>query len=159
MQEHEKFMRITIKEALKSKENGGAPTAAIIVKNGEVISTGWSMVGINMDPSGHSELEAIKKACKKLNTLELKGCTLYSTVETCSMCLGCASWSGLTSIVFGAYKEDIPGNSYAIKEYNLETESSRMDPEISTIGGVLGKECAELMKDYENWMPAGNSNS
>lgn len=153
MTQDEKYMRLAIEEAQKSLENGGAPTSAVIVKDDEVIATGWSMVGINMDPSGHSELEAIKSACKKLNTLSLEGYVMYSTIETCSMCLSCASWAGLSKIVFGAYKEDFPGNPYNIDDYHVERESKRMVPPIEVAGGVLREECAALMKGYKDWMP------
>jgi tRNA(Arg) A34 adenosine deaminase TadA len=153
MNQDEKYMKIAIKEARRSQENGGAPTAAVIVEDGKVIAIGWSVVGINLDPSGHSELEAIKNACKELNTLNLKDCTMYSTIETCSMCLGCAGWTGLSRIVFGAYKEDFPGNPYNMDEYHVEEESKRMTPPIEVAGGVLREECAELMQNIENWTP------
>jgi tRNA(adenine34) deaminase len=153
MRKDEAYMQIAIEEARKSQENGGAPTSAIIVKDDNVVAIGWSMVGINMDPSGHSELEAIKNTCKKLNTLSLKDCTMYSTIETCSMCLSCASWAGISKIVFGAYKEDFPGNPYNMNEYHVETEAKRMAPPIEVVGGVLREECARLMGNIENWMP------
>jgi len=146
-------MKLAIKEAEKSLTNGGAPTSAIIVKDDKVIATGWSMVGVNMDPSGHSELEAIKNACKKLDTLNLNGCTMYSTIETCSMCLGCASWTALSKIVFGAYKEDFPGNAYNMSDYHVEVEAKRMTPPIEIAGGILREECAKLMENIENWAP------
>lgn len=94
-------------------------------------------------------------------TEDLSGHTLYSTLESCSMCLGCASWVGLSKIVFGAYKEDIGENPYEILDYHAEKHASRLTPigggKMEVVGGVLRKECAELMKNIKNWTPKESS--
>jgi len=156
---HEKYIKLAIEEAKKSQRAGGAPIGAIIVKNDEVITTGWSMVWPDKDPSAHAETQCIRSATKKLNTLDLTGCTLYSTLESCSMCLSCAAWSGLTKFVFGAYKEDIPPNPYEMKDYHAEEHAKKLvvpvtGKKIEVIGGVLREECAELMSGIKNWSPA-----
>jgi tRNA(Arg) A34 adenosine deaminase TadA len=157
MKTDEKFMKLAIQEAKKSVETGGAPIGAVLVKDGEVVATGQSLVWPKKDPSAHGETECLRNACKKLNTLDLSGCILYSTLESCSMCLGCASWTGLSKIVFGVYKEDIGDNPYEIKDYHAEEHAERLTPigggRIEIQGGVLREECAELMKNIENWSP------
>jgi len=153
----EHFIKLAIEEAKKSQEANGAPIGAVMVKDGEVIATGWSLVWPKKDPSAHAETECMRSACKKLQSLDLSGCTLYSTLESCSMCLGCAGWTGLSRIVFGAYKEDIPVNPYELKDYHAEEHGKRLislsgrGTEIT--GGVLRIECAELMSKIKNWSP------
>jgi len=153
----EHFIKLAIEEAKKSQKANGAPIGAVLVKDGEVVATGWSLVWPKKDPSAHAETECMRSACKKLETLDLSGCTLYSTLESCSMCLGCAGWTGLSRIVFGAYKEDIPVNPYELKDYHAEEHAKRLisitgsGTEIT--GGVLREECAKLMADIENWSP------
>lgn len=153
----EQYIKLAIEEANKSVEAGGAPIGAVLVKDGEVVMTGWSLVWPKKDPSAHAETECLKKACEKLQTLDLSGYTLYSTLESCSMCLGCASWSGLSRIVFGAYKEDIGENPYEISNYHAEEHSKNLTPigggNLEVVGGVLREECKELMKNIKNWAP------
>lgn len=112
-----------------------------------------SLVWPLKDPSAHAETACMKAACQKLQSLDLSGCTLYSTLESCSMCLGCAGWTGLTKIVFGAFKEDIAGNPYEIKDYHAIEHAKRMASKLEVVGGVLREECKELMKGYKNWAP------
>ncbi len=151
----EKFIKLAIEEAKKSQEAGGAPNGAVLVKDGEVISTGWSLVWPKKDPTAHGETECLRKACQILNTIDLSGCTLYSTLESCSMCLGCAAWSNVSEIVFGAFKEDIQPNPYEIRNYHALEHGQRLQnwkgENIKVRGGVLREECAELMKNIKNW--------
>jgi guanine deaminase len=153
----EQYMQLAIQEARESEKVGGAPIGAIIVKNGEVIAKGWSLVWPEKDPTAHGESNCIKAACKKLQTLDLSGCIMYGTLESCSMCLACASWAGLSEIVFGAYREDIRSNPYEVANYHAEEWGKKLTPPngktIVVRGGVLRKECADLMKNVENWSP------
>jgi guanine deaminase len=156
---HEDYMRLAIQEAKESEKVGGAPIGAVMVKDGKVIAKGWSLVWPEKDPSAHGETNCIKAACKELQTLDLTGCTMYSTCESCSMCLACASWAGLSRVVFGAYKENLRPNPYEIADYHAEEWAKRLTPlngkTIEVIGGVLKEECVELMKNIENWTPQG----
>lgn len=152
----EDFMKLAIKEGKNSLTSGGAPIGAIMVKDEQVIAKGWSMVWPEKDPTSHAETNCIKTAYKKLHPNNLAGCTLYSTLESCSMCLGCGSWAGLSKIVFGAYSKDIPPNPYEISDYNAEDHGKKLIPfnnelKMEVVGGVLREECAELMKNIENW--------
>ncbi len=147
----EEYMQLAIKKAHESEANGGVPIGAIIVKDGEVIAQGTSAVWPEKDPTAHGETTVMKLACKKLESVDLSGCTVYSTLESCSMCLGCAGWSGLSRIVFGAYQEDAPGNPYELSEYHAVEHAKRIKG-LEVVGGVLRDECALLMKGYTNWI-------
>ncbi|MEJ0053292.1 MAG: nucleoside deaminase [bacterium] len=151
------FIKLAIEEARKSQAAAGAPIGAVMVKDGEVIATGWSLVWPKKDPSAHGETACIRAACDKLQSLDLSGCTLYSTLESCSMCLGCASWAGVSRVVFGAYKEDIPENPYELTDYHAEEHAKRLTApagqKVGVIGGVLREECAALMAKVKNWTP------
>lgn len=151
----ESFIKLAIEEAIKSVSAGGTPIGAVMVKDGEVISAGWSLVWTKKDPTAHGETACIKAACQKIQSLDLSGCTLYSTLESCSMCLSCAAWTGLKRIVFGAYKEDIPENPYEIGNYHAEEHGKKMTPlggeSMEVKGGVLREECAKLMQNIVNW--------
>lgn len=148
----EQFMKLAIEEAKKSQEAGGAPIGAILVKDGEVIATGQSLVWPLKDPSAHGETQCLRNACQKLQTLNLSGYTLYSTLESCSMCLGCAGWCKLSKIVFGAFKEDVQPNPYELDDYHAIDHAKRIQG-LEVVGGVLREECKELMKNIYNWSP------
>ncbi len=151
------FMKVVLQDAQKAKDSGNLPSATILVKDGEIIARGVSHVGSNMDPSAHGDIECIRSACKTLNTLDLSGCTLYTAIEPCSMCLTCASWANISVIVFGAYREFIPANSYLLDEYHAQDFGKKLmslsGKPMEIRGGVLGEECRELMKNVENWVP------
>ena len=148
-------MKLAIKGAREAVSDGKPPIHSIMVKDGKIIARGWSSVGDDLDPSGHNDINCIKAACKKLNSLDLEGYTMYTTIEPCSMCLGCAAWAGLPRIVFGAYQEDISENPYANTKYQAEHLAKQMrlasGKEMEVVGGVLRKECKKLMSNIKNW--------
>ena len=149
------FMKIVIKKGKDRLNRGESPNLSIIVKDDKIISEGHSTVG-NFEISGHNDINAINSACKKLKVYDLDGCTMYSTVEPCSMCLACAAWAGLTKIVFGSFQEDIPNNTYEITDYHATIHAQKFrlpnDKKMEIIGGVLQQESTDLMKDIKNWM-------
>lgn len=155
----EKFMKLAIKGANEVAADGKPPIHSIMVKGGEIVARGWSSVGDDLDPSGHNDINCIKAACKKLNSLDLAECTMYTTIEPCSMCIGCAAWAGLPRIVFGAYQEDISENPYANTKYHAERLARQMrlvgGRKMKAVGGVLREECKKLMSNYSKWSPVG----
>lgn len=156
----EHFVKLAIEEAEKSVVAEGTPIGAVMVGDGEVIATGWSLVWPKKDPSAHPEIECMKVACQKLQSLDLSDCTLYSTLESCSMCLSCAGWTGLSRIVFGAFKEDVPENPYELGNYHAVEHAKNLTPigggTIEVVGGVLRDECKNLMSNIKNWSPVKN---
>ena len=102
-----RYMRMAIKEAYRGIEAGdGGPFGAVIVKNGTVIAKGHNHVVSKNDPTCHGEIDAIRKACKKLNTFDLTGCELYTTGEPCTMCLCASMWANISKIYYACTIED-----------------------------------------------------
>jgi tRNA(Arg) A34 adenosine deaminase TadA len=151
----EDFMKIVITKGKQRLEKGESPNLSIMVKDNLIVAEGHSTVG-NFEISGHNDANCINNACKKLKTFNLENCIMYSTIEPCSMCLGCASWAGLNRIVFGAFLEDIPENHYEIADYHAIEHAKKLLPangkKMEIIGGVKQNECKELMKNIKNWM-------
>ena len=97
-----KFMRMAVKEAEKGILNGhGGPFGAVIVKDGKVVAKGHNHVVSHNDPTCHGEVDAIRKACKKLKTFDLSGCDIYTTGQPCPMCKGAIIWSNINKIYYG----------------------------------------------------------
>jgi guanine deaminase len=102
-----KFIDICIDMAVKNVEQGkGGPFAAIVVKNGEIIGRGTNTVTSTNDPTAHAEINAIREACKNLNSHQLEDCEIYSSCEPCPMCYSALFWARPLKIFFAASKVD-----------------------------------------------------
>lgn len=101
------FMAEAIRLATEnvSLRNGG-PFGAVVVKNGEIVGSGYNQVTATNDPTAHAEVMAIRDACKNLNTFQLDGCELYTSCEPCPMCLGAIYWARPDKIYYGCTKDD-----------------------------------------------------
>ena len=140
----EKFMTEALKEAEKSANFDEVPVGAVIVKNEKIIARGHNLRERKNDPTAHAEIVAIRKACKKLKSWRLEGCTIYVTIEPCSMCAGALLWTRIKRIVYGA--KDPKGGSLG-SSYNLfEVKNINHHPEIE--GGVLEEKCSTLMTSF-----------
>ena len=142
----EKFMRLAIEKAKEGVGNGQTPFGACIVKDGKVVSCEHNTVFRDTDITAHAEINAIQKACKKLKTIDLSGCVIYSTCEPCPMCFSACHWARISRIYFGARIEDAKKAGFheimlpnsRIKEIsNLETEIT---------GDFLREECVEIFR-------------
>ncbi len=101
-----KFMQKAIDLSVASIKNGGGPFAAVIVKDGEIVSAESNHVTEKNDPTAHAEVNAIRAACKKLNTFDLSGCEIYTSCEPCPMCLGAIYWAHLDKVYYANTKAD-----------------------------------------------------
>ena len=97
------FMFEAIKEAWKAFDKGEVPVGAVCVVNNQIISRAHNLVESLQDPSAHAELLAVRYAAQLLRNWRLTNCTLYTTLEPCSMCSGVFFLSRLYRVVFGAY--------------------------------------------------------
>ncbi len=102
----EKFMREAVKLSCENVENGGGPFGALVVLKDEIIGIGFNRVTEWNDPTAHAEVNAIRDACKKLNSYDLSDCIIYTSCEPCPMCLGAIYWSRLKAIYYGNTKND-----------------------------------------------------
>ena len=124
MEESKEFMNEAIKlaESNIEKQNGG-PFGAIIVKDGEIVGRGNNQVTSQNDPTAHAEVQAIRDACKNLNTFNLEGCEIYASCEPCPMCLGAIYWARLGKLFYAGTKDDAAkanfDDSFIYKEFNL----------------------------------------
>ena len=100
--EEERYMRLALEEAEQAYEEGEIPIGAVVVCAGRVIARAHNSVERLGDPTAHAELLAITSATEALGGKYLQGCTLYVTIEPCTMCAGALFWSRVGRIVYGA---------------------------------------------------------
>lgn len=136
--EDQKFMRKAIDLSIESVNSGGGPFGAVIVKDGEILSTGMNRVVPNNDPTAHAEVNAIRSACNKLQKHELKGCTVYSSCEPCPMCLSALYWAGVETIFYGNTKDDAK---------NIDFDDSFIYDQLALKKEERSIKCYQMMRD------------
>lgn len=102
----QELMKRAIALAVDNVKNGGGPFGAVIARGGEIVAEGVNRVTAQHDPTAHAEVQAIRKACKELETFDLTGCDIYSSCEPCPMCLGAIYWAHLDHLYFAGTKHD-----------------------------------------------------
>ena len=130
MDYNKKFMRKAIALSVENIKKGGGPFGAVIVKVGKIVSTGVNLVTANTDPTAHAEVNAIRKAAKKLGTFDLVGCDIYTSCEPCPMCLGAVYWAHIDKMFYGNTKTDAKNigfdDSFIYDEIDLRPENRRV---------------------------------
>jgi tRNA(Arg) A34 adenosine deaminase TadA len=146
----EKYMRLAIEEAKQAKADGDYSIGALVVLNGEVIAKSGTRIRRDTDATAHAEVTAIREACKKLNTIKLTDCILYTTHEPCAMCAGAAVWAQMKGIVFGATMADMneqrakTGSRKAL-DIPASEVVTRGEPILEIAGPLLREECKALL--------------
>jgi tRNA(Arg) A34 adenosine deaminase TadA len=100
------ILRKAIEIAADGIEKGGGPFGAVISKEGIVIAASNNKVILNIDPTAHAEILAIREAARILRTHDLSSCVLYTSCEPCPMCLGAIYWSGIKRVVYASGRQD-----------------------------------------------------
>jgi tRNA(adenine34) deaminase len=130
--------------AEKAREIGEVPVGAVIVKNNEIISSGYNQVITNNDPTAHAEVQAIRNAGAQLSNYRLVDTRLYVTLEPCMMCVGAIVHARISQIIFGAY--DPKTGMAGTKDNCFEKPYHNHQVEIK--GGILEKECAHQLTSF-----------
>ena len=140
----EKYMRLALNEAKKAELIDEVPIGCVIVKDNKVISRGHNMREKKNDVTSHAEIEAIRKANKKLKDWQLIDCDLYVTIEPCLMCTGAIIQSHIRNIYYGS--EDPKGGGLVSSLKINEVSNLNHHPHIE--GGILKDECSNIVKNY-----------
>jgi len=137
-----------MQQALSQAHNawalGEVPVGALVVKDGEVIATGFNQPIGTHDPTAHAEIMALRAAADILGNYRLPGCDLYVTLEPCAMCAGAMMHARLARVVFGAAD---PKTGACGSVLNL-FEQEKLNHHTEVTGGVLADECGALLKDF-----------
>ena len=135
----EYFMKKAFAEALQAFDEGEIPVGAVVVAKGKIIARAHNLTETLNDVTAHAEMQAITAASNHLGGKYLNDCTLYITLEPCTMCAGALGWSQIGKIVYGAGDEKRGFKKFAPKTLHPKTE---------LVGGVLEIESAELLQEF-----------
>lgn len=142
-----RFMQMAIEEAEKGIHKGhGGPFGAVIVKDGVVVSKGHNHVVVNNDPTCHGEVDAIRKACKKLGTFDLTGCEIYTTGFPCPMCFCAILWANIDKVFYGCNTTDTEIIGFRDKAFEQSIDKKKK----SICHEVNRQECLKLYEEYKN---------
>ena len=138
------FMQQALDQAKLAAVAGEVPVGAVLVRDGQVISTGFNQPISNSDPSAHAEMMALRAAALEESNYRLPGTTLYVTLEPCTMCAGAMLHARVDRVVFGATdpKTGAAGsvlNVFSEKQINHQTQVE---------GGIMGEECGQVLRDF-----------
>ena len=140
--EDEKFMRLALEEAAL----GDFPFGAVIVGNGEVLAKGRNLGKQEKDPTAHGEMVAIRNFLAAHGPDKLKGTTLYTSGESCPMCMGAIVWCGIGRVVYGASIAELATKIGQIMVTDAEIADKTPFADIGLTGGVLAEESLKLFK-------------
>ena len=136
---HEKYMRLALDEARQALAQGEIPIGAVVVCRDRVIARAHNLTETLTDPTAHAEMQAITIAASELGGKYLTECTLYVTVEPCTMCAGALGWAQVPRVVYGCRDE---------KRGFLTFAPHALHPKAQLLGGILEDECRQLMQDF-----------
>ena len=147
-----KSMRAAIKEAYRGIEKGeGGPFGTVIVKDGKILARGHNQVLKNRDATCHGEMQAIRRASKKLGTHDLSGCEIYTTGEPCPMCLGAIMWANIDRVFYGCNIVDTEDIGFRDRKFYEMT-----DEDMAQFVTECDREaCLELYRDYKSMAHEG----
>lgn len=137
--DHEIYMRKALEEAKRAEEEGEIPVGAVVVCKGRIIARAHNQTERLNDVTAHAEMIAVTMAASALGGKYLNECSLYVTLEPCTMCAGALAWAQLGTLVFGSR--------------DLQRGFSRLSPAVlhprtNTVAGILEEECSEIVKRF-----------
>jgi len=138
------FMRLALDQAQNAWALGEVPVGAIVVKDGQVIATGFNQPVGNADPTAHAEIQAMRAAAEMLGNYRLAHCDLYVTLEPCAMCAGAMQHARIRRVIFGA--SDLKTGACG-SVIDLFAEP-RLNHHATVSAGVLREECAALLSQF-----------
>ena len=142
--EREDYMRAALALAHAAAADGEVPVGCVIVYEDQIIARGYNRRNTDQNTTSHAEINAIRKASKKLGDWRLEGCTIYITMEPCQMCAGAIVQARVSEVVIGSMnpKAGCAGsilNMLEMREFNHQVKVER---------GVLKEECSEMLSAF-----------
>jgi tRNA(adenine34) deaminase len=142
---HEYWMRQAITLAEEAARNGEVPVGAVVVCDDVIIGAGFNRPIGAHDPTAHAEIKALRQAAKKLQNYRMPGCTLYVTLEPCTMCVGAIVHARIAKLVFGARE---PRFGAVASTKHLLDEAGAFNHRVQWQEGVLADQCGEIMQQF-----------
>lgn len=138
------YMQLALEEARKAYDQKEVPIGAVIVRNNEVIGSGYNLRETMKNATSHAEIIAIEKACENLGGWRLTDTTLYVTIEPCPMCAGAILQSRIDRVVIGAMDPKAGACGSVVNLLN----NPQFNHQTEIVTGILEEECSQIMKEF-----------
>jgi guanine deaminase len=146
-----KWMKIAYSEAKEGMFlDEGGPFGAVIVKDDKIIAKAHNEVLKTKDSTAHAEINAIREACRVLDSFDLSDCTLYTTCKPCPMCLGAILWARIKTVYFGADEDDAAFGGFDDKAFYEMIQGDHSKLEMKQIDKDENAELFQMWLDKEN---------
>ena len=146
-----KFMKLAFERARSTmNQNIGGPFGAVIEKNGEIIPVSSNTVLRDNDPTAHAEINAIRESCKKLDTYDLTGCSLYTTCFPCPMCISAIIWANIKDVYVGCLPQDAQTIGFRDDFIYRFINEGMQNEDILKIKHLDRNECLRLFEEYSH---------
>ncbi|TNJ39445.1 nucleoside deaminase [Phaeobacter sp. B1627] len=146
---NETFLRRAIEISAEALDTPGTePFGAVIVKNGKIVGEGINRSVMNHDPTSHGETEAIRDACRNLETVDLRGSELYSSCEPCALCVAAMNIAGITALYYAADMAQAGGALAHLPE------AARFPVDVDRLTHECGRPVAERIMPAEQHLDA-----
>ncbi|MGH2776485.1 MAG: tRNA adenosine(34) deaminase TadA [Actinomycetota bacterium] len=140
----ERFMRLALAEAKLALAHDDVPIGAVVVKDGELLSSAHNERELRGDPTAHAEVLAVRQATELAADWRLDGATVYVTLEPCPMCAGALVLARVDRLVYGPQD---PRAGAALSLYNI-AQDPRLNHQLEVVPGVLENEGTALLSDF-----------
>ena len=139
-----RWMQLALEQARLALQAGEVPVGAVIIRDGEVVGSGFNRNLMENDPTAHAEIVAMREAAARLGNHRLTGCILFCTIEPCTMCAGAMVHARISRLVYGAV-DPKAGAAGSVLDV---TSHPRLNHRMEVTPGVLAQECSEMLKVF-----------
>lgn len=150
--DHDHWMRHALRLAQQAAGAGEVPVGAVVVKDGQVVGQGANAPLASQDPTAHAEVVALRAAARQLGNYRLDGCTLYVTLEPCTMCSGAMLHARLDTVVYGAAEPKTGAAGSVLDVFSYP----QINHQTQVVRGVLAEECAAILAQFFQQRRAAN---
>lgn len=147
--DHDYFMDRAMALATQAMNEGNRPAGSVIVRDGKTIGEGRNLVNTEFDPTAHGEIVAIRSTTARLKTVDLAGCTLYTSMEPCPMCCWAIIDAKISRLVLGCRHAALKRKD--IGTYSVEALVAMTGRPLEIVTGVRARECEALRKSWKGW--------
>jgi len=147
--DHNYFMDRAMALAKKAMDEGNRPAGSVIVRDGQIVGEGRNLVYTEFDPTAHGEVVAIRRTALALKTVELSGCTLYTSMEPCPMCCWAIIDAKISRLVLGCRHAGLKRKD--LGTYTVEALVAMTGRPLEIVTGVRERECEDLRRSWKGW--------
>jgi tRNA(adenine34) deaminase len=137
-------MELALEQARLAALAGEVPVGALVIKGAEIVGIGHNRNLLDRDPTAHAEMVALRAAAARLGNHRLGGCTVYATIEPCSMCAGALIHARVARLVYGAADPKAGAAGSVLQVLNHPNLNHKME----ITAGVLAGKCSEVLQNF-----------